>query len=523
MRPVALAAALFALAVAARAQAPAYDLVIVNARLIDGTGAAARAAAVAVAGGRIAAIGPAADRPARERVDGRGLVVAPGFIDVHTHADDVDERPLAGNFVGMGVTTVVAGNCGSSSLPVGEALERIQATRVSVNVATLIGHNTIRTAVMGRDRRDPTLTEMRRMRALVFRGMAEGALGFSTGLQYVPGTYARSSEIIELARVAANEGGIYATHLRNEGTHLEAALAEAISLARLLRMPLQVSHLKVDSPSMWGQSDAALGQMAEARRRGVAVQADQYAYTAGSSSLAIQFPAWALEGSAEAVRARFSNDLDWRRIKAEMAAMLAERGFADLAWATVAHHGADPSLNGLSMAAVAERLTGNASPDAQFEAARALQLAGGASMVYHFMQEDDIVRIMRDPFVSFASDAGVIEPGRGMPHPRGYGNTARVLGTYVRERGVLTLEEAVRRMTTLPARHFGLNDRGEIRVGAPADLVVFDPARVADRASYSQPHASPDGFALVVVNGVVVVRDGEHTEARPGEVIRRKR
>ncbi|HUF48229.1 MAG TPA: D-aminoacylase [Vicinamibacterales bacterium] len=516
-----LATVLLTLAVGA--QAPPYDLVIVNARLVDGTGAPARLAAVAVAGGRIAAIGKAADRPSRERIDGTGLVVAPGFIDVHTHADDIEDKPLASNFVRMGVTTIVAGNCGTSALPVGDALERIRVAGVAVNVATLVGHNTVRATVMGRERRDPTLTEMRRMRELVFRAMAEGALGFSTGLQYVPGTYARSSEVIELARVAANEGGIYATHLRNEGTHLEAALSEAIGVARLLRMPLEISHLKVDSPARWGASTVALEMLAEARRRGLVVQADQYAYTAGSSSLAIRFPAWALEGGADATRARLSSNIEWRRIRTEMVATLAERGFSDLAWASVAHHAADPSLNGLSMAVVAERLVGDGSAESQFEAARRLQMAGGASMVYHVMHEDDVVRIMRDPFVSIASDAGVIEPGRGVPHPRGSGNTARVLGTYVRERGVLTLEEAVRRMTSLPARHFRLAGRGEVRVGAPADLVVFDPARVADRATYSQPHASPAGMALVVVNGVVVVREGQHTGARQGSVVRRQR
>ena len=203
--------------------------------------------------------------------------------------------------------------------------------------------------------------------------------------------------------------------------------------------------------------------------------------------------------------------------------MIEERGFTDLAWATVASYRADPSLNGQSMTEVARRLTGSASPDAQLEAARRLMQGGGASMVYHFMGDDDIERIMRDPFVSVASDAGVIEYGRGVPHPRGYGNNARVLGEYVRVRGVLTLEEAVRRMTSLPARHLGLADRGELRAGAAADLVIFDPARVADTATYDRPHAYPDGFSVVLVNGVVVVRDQTHTGARPGHVLRRSR
>jgi N-acyl-D-amino-acid deacylase len=502
-------------------QPQAYDLVVVNGRVVDGTGAPARTTNVAVRDGRIAAFGVPADAPARERLDARGLVVAPGFIDVHTHADDVDEQPRAENFVRMGVTTVVAGNCGTSALAVGEAFDRIHAASVSVNFATLIGHNTVRAAVMGRESRDPTIGEIGRMKELVFRAMAEGALGFSTGLQYVPGVYARSSEIIELARVAANEGGLYATHMRNEGTELEAALTESIRVATLLAMPIEISHLKVDSPKRWGASVAALEIIGDARRNGVSIQADQYAYTAGSSSLSIRFPAWALEGGAEAIGARLADDAEWDRIRTEMRAMLADRGFEDLAWASVASYAADPSLNGLSMRDVARRLTGDDSADAQLEAARRLMQGGGASMVYHFMSDDDLERIMRDPFVSVASDAGTIQFGRGVPHPRGYGNNARVLGEYVRGRGVLTLEDAVRRMTSLPARHFRLTDRGELRVGAAADLVIFDPDRVADRATYEQPHAYPDGIALVVVNGVVVVRDDAHTGARPGHILRR--
>ena len=522
MRQVALVLwALVGFASVHLAQTTPYDLVVANGRLVDGTGTPARVASVGIRDGRIAGLDVPATVSARERIDAAGLVVAPGFIDVHTHADDLDRQPLAENFARMGVTTVVAGNCGSSALSVGEAFERIRATGASVNFATLIGHNTVRAAVLGRAERDPTIGELARMKELVFRAMAEGALGFSTGLQYVPGVYARSSEIIELARVAANEGGIYATHMRNEGTELEAALEESIRVAELLDMPIEISHLKVDSPKRWGASTAALDIIARARLRGVRIQADQYAYTAGASSLSIRFPAWALEGDAEVVRARLGDDAQWGRIKSEMQAMLAERGFSDLSWAAVASYRADPSLNGLAMDEVARRLLGAGSADAQLEAARRMMQAGGASMVYHFMGDEDIERIMRDPFVSMASDAGLIEFGRGVPHPRGYGNTARVLGEYGRARGVLTLEDAVRRMTSLPARHFGLPDRGEIRVGAAADLVLFDPARVGDRATYDTPHAYPDGVVLVVVNGTPVVRGARHTGARAGAVLRR--
>jgi N-acyl-D-amino-acid deacylase len=515
-----LAALTAALAAAPRQSAQvAYDLVIVNGRVIDGTGAPARRADVAVKDGRVVRVG-AFEAPATVRIDAAGLVVAPGFIDVHTHADDVADHPLAENFIRMGVTLIVAGNCGSSALSIGDALTRIRETGIAINFATLIGHNTVRTAVMGREERYSTLGELNRMKALVFKGMADGAVGVSTGLQYLPGIYARSNEIVELARVAANQGGLYATHMRNEGTQLEEAVAESIRVARLANVRVQISHLKVDSPSRWGESAAALKLIDEGIGRGYRLGADQYAYTAGSSSLSIRFPAWVFEGGDARIRQRLDDPPTWTRIKSEMQKLLAERGFTDLAWAIVATYGPDPSLAGLSMKDVALKLVGDGSADAQLEAARLLMRNGGATMVYHFMSEDDIGRIMRHPLVSLASDARVIEPGAGVPHPRGYGNTARVLGVYVRERQVLSLEEAVRKMTSLPAAQFGFAGRGVIREGAAADLVVFDPARVRDTATYPAPHAYPEGIPHVVVNGVVVVRDGKVTGERAGQVIR---
>jgi N-acyl-D-amino-acid deacylase len=520
LRSLAVAAALIAVPPAIARQ-PAFDLVIANARIIDGTGAPARTGDVGIRDGRIARIGKIAAADARERLDASGLALAPGFIDVHTHADDVASNPLAENFIRMGVTSIVAGNCGSSARDIAEALDRIRTTSVAPNFATLIGHNTVRSAIMGGAQRDPTLGEIDKMRALVFKAMAAGAVGFSTGLQYIPGTYSKPNEIVELAREAANVGGIYATHMRNEGTELEAAVAESIRVARNLDMPLQISHLKVDSPSRWGASAAALKLIDDARAAGLSIQADQYAYTAGSSSLSIRFPSWALEGGSERVRERLENAETWARIKKEMQALYTERGFSDLSWATVASYRGDRSLNGQSMKQVAEKIAGGGSADAQLEAARMLQLGGGASMVYHFMGDDDIARIMRHPMVSFASDAGVLQPGAGVPHPRGYGNAVRVLGEYVRVRKILTLEEAVRKMTSLPAAHFGFAGRGVIREGAAADLVLFDPATVKDEATYAAPHAYASGLPHVLVNGVFVVREGKTTGARPGQILRR--
>jgi N-acyl-D-amino-acid deacylase len=503
-----------------RSAQPRYDLVIVGGRLIDGTGAAARRADLAIADGSIAAIGSVRPQDAREVIDASNLVVAPGFIDVHTHADDLAEQPRAENFVRMGVTTIVAGNCGGSALDVGEALTRIEQSGASVNFATLVGHNTIRRAVMGTENRMPTLPELTKMRSLVWRAMADGAVGFSTGLQYVPGTYAATPELIELARVAGNAGGVYASHMRNEGTALEAALEETIRVGEAGRCRVQVSHLKVDSPSHWGASEKALAMIDAARKRGVTIAADEYAYTAASSSLGIRFPPWALEGGESRIAERLSDAATWATVKEDMRRLLAERGLQDLSFAVVASYRHDAALNGLSMKQVAVRLQGSDSADAQLEAARQMMLNGGAAMVYHFMSDADVERIMRHPLVGFASDSGLLVAGEGTPHPRGYGNTVRVLGEYVRERHVISLEEAVRKMTSLPAQQFRFVRRGQLQQGYAADVVIFDPATVRDPATFERPHAFAAGIPFVLVNGVAVVRDGQHTGAKPGRVLR---
>jgi N-acyl-D-amino-acid deacylase len=512
-----------ALAAGAVTQSPRYDLLVRGGRVVDGTGAPARPADVAVAGGRIAAVGSIDPGLAREVIDATGLVVAPGFIDVHTHADAIAERPLAEHFVRMGVTTVVAGNCGSSPVDIGAALAAIEWARPAPNVATLVGHGSVRREVMGTARRAPTSDELARMEQLVAKAMADGAVGLSTGLQYVPGTYAEPDEIVALARVAAAAGGLYATHMRNEGTALEAAVAESIAVGERAGCPVQISHLKVDAPSHWGASARALALIDAARARGVQVAADQYLYDAASSTLGIRFPSWALEGGEKAIAERLNDQATWARIREEMKALIAERGLKDYAFARIASYGADPALNGLAIPEAARRVLGDGSLDGQLELMRRMLLAGGASMVYQFMSEDDIARILRHPQVAIASDSGLNVPGEGVPHPRGYGNTARALARYVRDRQVVTLEEAIRKMTSLPASLFGFEGRGRIEPGAWADLVVFDPAAVADRATYEAPHQYPAGIPHVVVNGVPVVRAGELTGARPGQVIRHRR
>jgi N-acyl-D-amino-acid deacylase len=490
---------------------------------VDGTGAPARTADIGIRNGRIVAIGDLATATAATTLNAAGQIISPGFIDVHTHADEVAEHPLAEHFVQMGVTTVIAGNCGGSADDVAAAFRAIEQTRVSVNFATLVGHNTVRRAVMGTDRRAPTPAELVKMQALVEKAMSDGAVGFSTGLQYVPGTYAEQAEIVELAKVAGNAGGVYASHMRNEGTSLEAAVKETIDIGEAAQMAVEISHLKVDAPSRWGASVKALAMIDAARARGLRVAADVYLYDAASSNLGIRFPSWVLEGGQPAINTRLDDAATWLGIKEEMKKLIRERGIENYGFARIASYRGDPTLNGLSIPEAAAKVLGKDDLETQLEMMRRMLRAGGASMVYQFMAEDDIGRILRHPHVAIASDSGHNVIGQGVPHPRGYGNAARALGRYVRELDIVSLEEAVRKMTSLPADHFGFRDRGRIAVGQAADLVVFDPARVADRATYEQPHRYPDGISAVIVNGVPVVQRGTHTKARPGQVLRHAR
>jgi N-acyl-D-amino-acid deacylase len=519
MRLAAAALSLALLYPSTLAQKPSFDILIVNGTIVDGSGAPGRRADIAIKGGRIASIGRLAAASAAETIDAKGMVVAPGFIDVHTHADGIARTPGAENFARMGVTSIVAGNCGASALDVGEALSDIRQIGTAINFATLVGHNTVRRAVMGNAKRPPTVPELARMKSLVWKAMADGAVGFSTGLEYVPGAYASTAEILELARVAANAGGLYASHMRDEGNHLEAAVSETIRIGEQAMCRVEISHLKVDSPSRWGASGAALALIDDARKRGIDVEADQYAYTAASSTLGIRFPSWVLEGDQAAVVARLTDPAQWDKIKTEMGAQLAARGFPDLAFSVVASHDADPRLNGLSIKQIAMKRLGSESLDAQMETARQMMIHGGASMVYHLMSDEDVDRIMKHSQVAIASDSSILTPGDGVPHPRGYGNTVRVLGEYVRRRHVINLEEAVRKMTSLPAEHFRFTDRGLLKEGYAADVTIFDPAAVGDVATFEKPHAYAAGILYVLVNGTVIVRNGEETSARPGQVL----
>jgi len=497
------------------------DLVIRNARILDGIGTPARFADIAIQAGRIVQVGRCS-RGSTE-FDARGLHVAPGFIDVHTHADDVADLPLAENFVRMGVTTVVAGNCGSSDPHLGALFSRLEADPVSVNFASLVGHNTVRAAAMrGSFMRPPNPAEMSQMKDSIDQAMRDGAVGLSTGLLYLPGAFAKTDELVVLAKVAAAHGGLYVSHMRDEGRDIQASLDELFTIARQAGIPAHVSHIKASTKAAWGQSEAILASIARARREGLDITQDMYVYTASSTGISQLIPSAAREGGRDEFIKRLHDPVRKAAITAEMKASVVSNGHLTFDYAHIAFFKADPSLNGLSIPQAAKRLRGSDSLDDQVETILDIEARGGAQGVFHSMQEDDLQRFLGNPNTMIASDSGVRTFGEGVPHPRGYGNNARLLARYVREAHLLTLEEAVRRMTSLPATVFGLRDRGLIREGFAADLVLFDPDQVVDQATFTAPHQYPTGIRHVLVNGVWVIRDGKHTGARPGQPIRHR-
>jgi N-acyl-D-amino-acid deacylase len=498
------------------------DVLIKNGRVLDGTGNSWFYADVAVKDGKVWKIGSLTNLPAAKLIDARGLIVAPGFIDVHTHIEDNEEKnPTADNFIYDGVTTVVTGNCGASNTDIKQYFQRLDSLRLSINVASLIGHNDVRKAVMGTAARKPTEADMQQMEAIVDKAMQDGAVGFSTGLIYIPGTYSTTDEVLRLAKVASRYNGVYASHMRDEGDSVTQAIEEALHIGREAAMPVQISHFKLSGQQNWGRSKETLPMIVKAREQGLDVTIDQYPYTASSTGLSTLLPDAVLADGQDSIAARLSRPDVRKEVAAYMLAKLKKRRLKHFSYPVVAVYKSDTTMNGKSIEQV-NLLTGckhNAAAEA--ETVMDMVSKGGASMIFHGMSDEDVERIMQYPFNMAASDASIRVFGQGSPHPRGYGTNARVLGKYVREKGVLSLEEAVRRMTSLPAQKFGLKDRGLLREGMGADVVVFDEKEVADLSTYEKPHAYSKGFRYVLVNGQVVLAEGKHTGARSGVALKR--
>jgi N-acyl-D-amino-acid deacylase len=497
------------------------NILIQNGRLYDGTGNTWTLGDVAVRAGRIVAVGRLpANYPADTVLDARGLAVAPGFIDVHTHIEDDEVRqPTADNFLLDGVTTVVTGNCGSSRPDLRRYFRQLDSLHLSVNVASLVGQGTVRKAVMGRARRPPTEAELRRMEALTDSAMRAGAVGLSSGLIYVPGTYTRTPELVRLARVAARYHGLYATHMRNESDSVRQAIQEALLIGREAGLPVQISHLKLGGQRNWGHAAELLQLIETARQQGQPVTIDQYPYTASSTSLSTLLPDDVQADGRDSLRTRLARPATRRTVEQFLVQRLRAKGLRHFSYAVVASFPPDTSYNGRSLEEINQLR--HRPHHARAEAATILDLVlqYDAGMVFHGMSESDVQTIMRYPQNMVASDASIRVWREGVPHPRGYGSNARVLGHYVRELRVITLEEAIRRMTSLPAQTFGFASRGLLRPGFAADIVVFDPATVADKSTFTQPHQYSVGMRYVLVNGRLTVREGQHTGQRAGQVL----
>lgn len=508
--------------------APHFDTIISGGIVYDGSGAEAVATDVGILGDRIAAVGDLGNATADRLIDAAGLVVTPGFVDIHSHAvretveqSGIFQHPLAENLIRQGVTTAIGGPDGSSPLPIADTLDMLEKTPAAVNYGTFVGHGSVRGAVVGEDDRAPSDDELQQMLAIVETSMQQGAFGLSSGLVYAPGKFATTEEVVALAKVAAKHGGIYISHMREEGLELLTSVRETIHIGEEAELPTQITHHKVVGAPMWGQSTASLALVDAALKRGVDVSIDQYPYTASSTSLYILFPRWALDGGIDRLRERFANDEERAAIRAAIVNNIkVDRGGNDPANIALANCPFDTSLNGLNIAEALRVKETEVTFDTAAELIMELVDAGNCSAVYHAMQESDVVNIMQHPVTMVSSDGGIEAPGANAPHPRNYGTFARVIGRYVREQKVLTLTEAVRKMARLPADRIGLSDRGRIEPGAYADIAIFDANSVIDTATFEQPHQYAPGMHYVFVNGELALDAGEMTGAKPGRVLR---
>ena len=526
----------------ALASNPSFDLVIRGGTLVDGTGTPGVRHDLGIKGARIAAIGNLSEVTARRVINATNRIVCPGFIDMHTHSDStLLQDGLAKSAVRQGATTHVVGNCGSSPTPVGapvethghrittygDYLQALKQSGTTINICGLVGHNSIRRAVMGDQNRKPTPTEMRRMQDHVDEAMRSGAVGMSTGLVSPPGTYSETPEIVALARVVARHRGLYASHIRGEASTLVTAVREAIQVGDEAGLPVQISHHKAAGRGNWGTTLKTLPLIEAANKRKHPVRVDVYPYHAGSAGMAQLVPPWAHEGGRGAMLARLKDPVQRRRIARDMVQGTDNwPNFFKLEWDDIQIATVGTPTNrkwiGKRIADVAR-----SRKCAGVEACIDLLIEGNGRprMINFIMDEREVQRVLKHPLSMIGSDGRAVsaDTAQGMPHPRYYGCFPRVLGRYCRQLKLFPLETAIHKMTAMPATQLGLSDRGTIQVGHAADVVVFDFKTVIDKATFQAPHQYPEGIETVVVNGQAVILEGEHTELRPGRVLRPQR
>jgi N-acyl-D-aspartate/D-glutamate deacylase len=527
-----------------------FDVLITHGTVVDGTGAPGIQADVGVRDGRVTAITPHLAGSATYQIDATGKIVAPGFIDMHTHSDfTLLSTPSAESKVRQGITTEVVGNCGFSPAPValqtlgllkeyvgflnpdlawdwqrlGEFYQRVSDQGCAFNIAPLVGHGAVRIAVMGFDNRPPSAEELRQMQRLVAEAMDDGAFGLSSGLIYTPGCYGDTTELIALAEVAGEGGGIYATHMRGEGSALETSIAEALRIGEVARIPVQISHLKASGRENWDKMARALRMVDEGRERGIAVTADIYPYIAGSTTMTSLLPTWALEGGVERLLARLRDSATRQRLSEALSSP--DEGWArlngSLAWEdiVVASCQQQKMFEGQTVAQIAMAM-GQKPSEALLDFLLAEQ--GKVSIVVFMMSEANVAMGLAHPQVMIGSDSLAMTAGRGgKPHPRTYGTFPRVLGKYVRQDRIISLEDGVRKMTSMAAEKLGLADRGVLAEGKAADITIFDAATVQDTATFEAPHQYPEGIDYVIVNGQIVIEHGQQHPVLPGVVLRK--
>ena len=517
-----------------------FDLIIRNGRVMDGSGNPWYRADVGITGDRITRIGNIGTETAGRVIDANGMIVSPGFIDIHSHSDyPILIEPEGHSKIRQGVTTEVIGNCGSSAAPMNkmlqeyrdkydksqlgedfefswgsmkEYLDLVRSKGVSFNIVPLVGHGTLRQNTVGNDNRPPTEEEYMEMKRLLSKSLDEGAWGLSTGLIYTPNLYAKTDEIIELVQVLKDRDGLYTSHIRGEGDTLIEAVEEAIKIGEETGVKTQISHFKACGSRNWGKTETTLGMIQGARDRGLDVTFDQYPYIASSTGLASILPSWAHDGGVEKLLERISDPVTREKLRAEPTEEM-----EDWTRLLIAHAKNTPEYEGKTVQEIAE-LEGKTPFDAMCD----LLIVEDAQVmiILYEMCEEDVQMIMQDPNGMIGSDGRAMSPdgvfGKGKYHPRYYGTFPRVLGYYVKS-GIITLQEAVRKMTSAPAQRLGVKDRGLLKEGFMADITVFDPALVNDEATFIDPHKYASGIPYVIVNGVVVIDEGEHTGALPGK------
>lgn len=505
-----------------------YDLLIKNGTVYDGTLSPPQTMDIAIAGDKIVKLGHLDPTLALETIDANGLTVAPGFIDTHTHLDPLDnliELSTAESQLRQGVTTSIGGPDGRGvplQFTMQEFLDSLERTGIGINMGFMVGHNKIRTKVMGFKNRSPYKKELNKMIQMVNQAMDEGAFGISTGLKYLPGIFAQTDEVIALSKAAANKGGVYSTHLRDEGIEIMPAIEETIKIAKEANIPIILTHHKVIGKPMWGKSNSTLARVDEARKNNVKIILDQYPYNASHTGLSVLIPAWARAGGQEKFIERLADQTLYKKIQKEIIFnILNDRGGTDLKRIQFARVPWQPELEGKTLHDWIVQEGREPTMEIGAEYVIKGQRNGGASCIYHAMDEKDVENIMQHPLTMIASDGRLSRPGKGHPHPRAYGTFPRVLGQYVREKKLLSLEEAIYKMTSFPAQTYGLNKRGQIKEGMMADIVIFDANTIEDKATFIDPHQYPVGIDYVLVNGKKAIDHGQFLNKKEGRVLRK--